>query len=96
MLIGIGLYQGYRGISRDFLKDSKTEEMSPKVKDVIESLGVFGHLARMVVFGLVGVFLIKAASRLQSEARRSASTARSRSSRTPRTGRSCSGSSPQA
>jgi Domain of Unknown Function (DUF1206) len=61
VLIGIGLYQGYRGLSKDFLKDSKTEEMSPRVRNWIEWIGTFGHLARMVVFGLVGVFLIKAA-----------------------------------
>ena len=60
-LIGIGLYQGYRGLSKDFLKDSKTEQMSPRVRNWIEWIGSFGHLARMVVFGLVGVFLIKAA-----------------------------------
>jgi hypothetical protein len=61
VLIGIALYQGYRGLSRDFLEDSKTDEMSPKVRSWIEWIGTFGHLARMVVFGLVGVFLIKAA-----------------------------------
>ena len=61
VLIGIGLYQGYRGMSKDFLKDSKTEQMSAKVRNWIEWIGSFGHLARMVVFGLVGVFLIKAA-----------------------------------
>ena len=61
VLMGIGLYQGYRGISKDFLKDSKTEQMSPRVRDWIEWIGSFGHLARMVVFGLVGVFLIEAA-----------------------------------
>src|SRR6478672_11429749 len=61
VLIGVGLFQGYRGISKDFLKDSKTEEMSPRVRKWIEWIGTFGHLARMVVFGLVGVFLIKAA-----------------------------------
>jgi Domain of Unknown Function (DUF1206) len=61
VLIGVGLYQGYRGISQDFLKESKTEQMSPKVRTWIEWIGCFGHLARMVVFGLVGVFLIKAA-----------------------------------
>jgi fumarate reductase subunit D len=60
-LIGVGLYQGYRGISKDFLKDSKTEQMSSAVRNWIEWIGSFGHLARMVVFGLVGVFLIKAA-----------------------------------
>ncbi|MCW2975053.1 MAG: hypothetical protein JWM06_334 [Actinomycetia bacterium] len=61
VLIGISLYQGYRGISKDFLKDSKTEKMSPGVRRWIESIGTFGHLARMVVFGLVGVFLLTAA-----------------------------------
>jgi len=35
--------------------------MTPAVKKGFVLLGVFGHLARMVVFGLVGVFLIKAA-----------------------------------
>lgn len=61
VFVGVGLYQGYRGISRDFLKDSKTEEMSPRLRTWIEWIGTFGHLARMVVFGLVGVFLIRAA-----------------------------------
>ena len=61
VLIGIGLYQGYRGLSKDFLKDSKTEQMGARVRHWIEWIGTFGHLARMVVFGLVGVFLITAA-----------------------------------
>jgi hypothetical protein len=60
-LIGVGLYQGYRGVSHDFLKDSKTEEMSPELRRWIEWIGTFGHLSRMVVMCLVGVFLIKAA-----------------------------------
>jgi uncharacterized protein DUF1206 len=61
VLVGVGLYQGYRGVTRDFLKDSKTEQMSPGVRKWIEWIGTFGHLARMTVFGLVGVFLVKAA-----------------------------------
>jgi hypothetical protein len=61
LLIGIALYQGYRGITQKFLEDSKTEEMGPRVKLWIGRLGTFGHLARMVVFGLVGIFLVKAA-----------------------------------
>lgn len=60
-MIGIGLYQGYRGLSKDFLADSKTEEMSPSMKQWIGWIGLVGHLARMVVFGLVGIFLVKAA-----------------------------------
>jgi Domain of Unknown Function (DUF1206) len=61
VFIGVALYQGYRGVSRDFLDDSKTEEMSAVVRKWIEWIGTVGHLARMVVFGVVGVFLIKAA-----------------------------------
>jgi hypothetical protein len=61
VLVGIALYQGYRGISGEFLDDSKTEEMGPRIRRWIEWIGTFGHLARMVVFGLVGVFLIKSA-----------------------------------
>jgi hypothetical protein len=61
VLIGVGLYQGYRGVTKDFLDDSKTEEMSPAVRTWIGWIGLVGHLARMVVFTLVGVFLVKAA-----------------------------------
>jgi hypothetical protein len=61
LLCGVAAYQGYRGISTDFLDDSKTEEMSPGVRRWITWIGTFGLLARMVVFGLVGIFVIKAA-----------------------------------
>jgi Domain of Unknown Function (DUF1206) len=60
-MIGIALYQGYRGISRSFLKDSKLEEMPTRVRTWFGRIGTVGFLARMVVFGLIGVFLIKAA-----------------------------------
>lgn len=60
-LIGVGLYQGYRGVSRDFLRDSKTEQMSPRGRRWIQWIGTVGHLARLVVFCLVGAFLIHAA-----------------------------------
>ena len=61
VLIGTALYQGYRGLTKDFLKDAKAGEMGSTTKRVYKWLAVFGHCARMVVFGLVGVFLIKAA-----------------------------------
>ena len=61
VLIGVGLYQGYRALTQDFLKDSKTEEMRPEVRRWIARIGTVGHLARMVVFGLIGIFLAKAA-----------------------------------
>jgi hypothetical protein len=61
VMVGVAFYQGYRGISKKFLRDSKVEQMEPRVRKWISRLGTVGHLARMVVFGLVGVFLIKAA-----------------------------------
>jgi hypothetical protein len=61
-LIGIGLYQGYRAVSKQFLKDSKTEQMTPDERKWFTAIASFGYLARMVVFGLIGVFLIKAAA----------------------------------
>ncbi|MGN6799911.1 MAG: DUF1206 domain-containing protein [Gaiellaceae bacterium] len=59
--IGIGLFQGSKGSSRDFLEDSKTEQMSQAVQNAVTWLGIVGYVARMVVFTLVGIFLIKAA-----------------------------------
>jgi Domain of Unknown Function (DUF1206) len=61
VMIGVALYQGYRGISQKFLDESKTEEMSPPVRTWIGRIGTVGHLARMVVFGLIGVFVVRAA-----------------------------------
>ena len=61
VMIGVAGYQGYRAVTKDFLKDSKTEQMSLRVRQWVSMLGTLGHLARMVVFGLVGIFLIKAA-----------------------------------
>lgn len=61
ILVGVALYQGYKGVSKKFLDDSETGRMSAQVKRAFTALGVFGHLARMVVFGLVGYGLIKAA-----------------------------------
>ena len=58
---GVALYQVYRGLSQQFLDDSKTEEMSATVRKWISWIGTFGHVARGVVFGLIGVFVIKAA-----------------------------------
>ena len=61
VLVGVALYQGYKGLARKFLEEANTEQMSPSVKRAYDALGVFGHLARMVVFGLTGYGLIAAA-----------------------------------
>lgn len=67
IMIGVGLYQGYRGITKEFLEDSKTEEMSAGMRQWISRIGMVGHLARMVVFMLVGYFLVKAAVQFDAQ-----------------------------
>ena len=61
VVIGVGLEQGYKGVKRTFLEKSKTEAMGPRMRKAFTGVGVFGHLARMVVFALIGYFLVKAA-----------------------------------
>jgi hypothetical protein len=61
VLIGVAGYQAYKGIEKKFLEDSKTEQMSDTVRRVFTALGVFGHIARAVVFTLIGYGLIRAA-----------------------------------
>lgn len=61
ILIGVAVYQAYKGLAKKFLEDAKTGEMSPGVKKGYTALGVFGHVARAVVFALIGYGLIKAA-----------------------------------
>jgi hypothetical protein len=60
-LIGVGLWNGYSGIEKEFLKDWMTEKMSAAAQSWGERSGVAGLLARMVVFALIGIFLVKAA-----------------------------------
>ncbi len=61
VLIGVALYQAYEGLARKFLDKAETARMSRRVKRAYAGLGVFGHLARMVVFALTGYGLLTAA-----------------------------------
>jgi uncharacterized protein DUF1206 len=61
VIAGVGLEQGYKGIKRKFLEKSKTEQMGTETRKAFTAVGVFGHLARMVVFCLIGWFLLRAA-----------------------------------
>src|SRR6476469_1842320 len=61
VLICVGLYQGYEGVARKFCEEARTEQMGPAIRRSYTALGVFGYLARMVVFVMVGYGLIKAA-----------------------------------
>jgi hypothetical protein len=61
VMIGVGIYQLARGLRQKFLADSKTEQMSATSKRWFTWFGTIGHVARAIVFGLVGIFLVKAA-----------------------------------
>src|SRR5829696_8496237 len=61
VLIGVAVYQAYKGLAKKFLDDAKTSEMGPGVRKGYTALGVFGHVARAVIFALIGYGLIKAA-----------------------------------
>ena len=61
LFVGIALYQAYKGLSRKFLEEDKTEDMGKTTKQWLTAFGVLGHLARAVAFGLIGIFLVKAA-----------------------------------
>ena len=59
--LGAGIFNGYRSLTKDFRKHLREHEVSPKVRGWVIALGVVGHAARAVVFGLVGIFLVRAA-----------------------------------
>jgi hypothetical protein len=60
-VLGYGIWNVYKGLSGRFLKDMKTEEMDEAGRRWIRRTGLAGHVARGIVFGLVGIFLVKAA-----------------------------------
>lgn len=57
-VIGIGLYQVWKGLSRDFLEHLS---VSGDRRRIVERIGVVGIVARGLVFALAGVFVTKAA-----------------------------------
>jgi hypothetical protein len=59
--IGVGLWNLYRGLAWKFEDHWKTGEMSATTRRWAGRVGAVGHVARAVVFGLIGVFVIKAA-----------------------------------
>jgi hypothetical protein len=59
-LVGVALWNLYRGLTRKFA-DRWRARLTPAVRRWGARAGVVGHVARFVVFGLIGVFAIKAA-----------------------------------
>lgn len=64
--IGFGLWQCYKAYKKKFRKEMKRGEMGEGADKLITGVGQFGFVARGVVFGVVGVFLIQAALRARA------------------------------
>jgi hypothetical protein len=60
-IIGAGLWNAYRGLTKKFEDKWRTGEMSTSERTWGGRAGMAGHLARAVVFGLIGIFVTKAA-----------------------------------
>ena len=60
-VIGAGLWNLYRGITKKFEEKWRTGEMSETERTWGGRAGVAGHLARAIVFTLIGIFVTKAA-----------------------------------
>lgn len=64
VLLGMGCWNGWRGVTHKFEKDLKSYEMSEEARTWTGRIGSFGHLARMVAYFVVSFFLIRAAIRI--------------------------------
>ena len=60
-IVGAGVFNVYRALTGDFRKELKEGQMGSNERRWYTWLGVVGHLARGVIFGLAGAFLIRAA-----------------------------------
>jgi hypothetical protein len=61
VLVGVAFWNLYRGFTRKFEDRWRFGRLSPTVRRWGGRAGVLGHVARFVVFGLIGVFITKAA-----------------------------------
>jgi hypothetical protein len=65
--IGAGLWNVYRGLSGKFREKLKLVELNEAEDKAYTAIGAVGFVARGVVFGLVGAFLIRAAYQYDPE-----------------------------
>jgi hypothetical protein len=60
IVVGTGLWNIYKGLSKKFEDDLSLGSLDEKRRRAVVTSGVIGYTARGVVFGLVGVFLVRA------------------------------------
>jgi hypothetical protein len=61
IVVGVGLYNAYEGLSQKFMERFRTGEMPPATRRWTSRIGTAGLLAKGIVFGLIGGFIVKAA-----------------------------------
>jgi hypothetical protein len=61
VVIGMGVYQVYRGISGKFMK--RIRLLHSNMKDYFKKAGTVGYISRGIVLGIIGYFLLHAALR---------------------------------
>lgn len=66
-VVGVGIYQIYRGWSRGFRENLQMGKLSEGERRVVEPVGVAGHAAHGLVLGIIGAFLVQAAVRFDSQ-----------------------------
>ncbi len=61
VLVGVALWNLYRGLARTFEDKWRVGRLTPALRRWGRRAGVVGHVARFVVFSLIGVFVVRAA-----------------------------------
>lgn len=69
--LGAAAFNGYRAITGKFRKRLQTAQMNEAEEKAANWTGTLGHAARFVVFGLIGLFLGKAAWEFDADETRS-------------------------
>jgi hypothetical protein len=69
--LGAAAFNGYRALTGKFRKRLRTERMNEAEEQAATWAGTLGHAARFVVFGLIGLFLAKAAWEFDADETRS-------------------------
>lgn len=62
IVVGVGCYQAYNAFGDDdFMDELRQHAMSPGVRRWTKRIGTAGHIARAIVYILIGVFIVVAA-----------------------------------
>jgi hypothetical protein len=66
-LVAVSAYQAYAAARGEFTHDNRTSRMSEPERHIFLVIGRIGLIARAVVFGLVGYFLLRTAIDYKTE-----------------------------